>query len=104
MVVDDESDDVKGLGLKEVDEDTVDGDCDRNTLMPAERKASNDNGAPVRCILMNKSVCEDVYVDDEVVVENHFKDAEDGQVEVRGRDVKTQLLDLDVPHTGSVLQ
>ena len=50
MVLDNEFGDVKGLVLKEVDEDTVDGDCDRDTLMPAEWRASNDDGAPVRCI------------------------------------------------------
>ena len=104
VVVDSAVNDVKGLVLKEVDEDSVDVDCDRNTLMPAEWKASNDDGALVRCILTNKSVCEDVYVDDEVVVENHLKDTEDGQVVVRCLDVKTQLLDLDAPHTDDVLQ
>ena len=82
VVVNDEPDDVKGLVLKEVDENIVDGDSDRDTLMPAEWRASNDDGAPVRRILMNKSVCEDVFFDDEVVVENHLEDAENGQVEV----------------------
>ena len=31
----------------------------------------------VRCILMNKNVSEDVYVDDEVVVVYHLEDDED---------------------------
>ena len=52
---------------------------------------------------MNKDVVVNVYVDDEVVVENHL-DAGDGQVDVGCLDVKTQLLDLDVPHTSDVLQ
>ena len=36
VVVNDEPDEIKGLVLKEVDEDIGDGDCDRDTLMPAE--------------------------------------------------------------------
>ena len=71
--------------------------------MPAEWRASNDDAAPVRCMLMNKDVVVDVYVDDEVVVENHL-DTGDGQVDVEGLDVKTQLLDLDVLHTSDVFQ
>ena len=71
--------------------------------MPAEWMASNDDAALVRCMLMTKDVVIDVYVDDEVVVENHL-DPVDGQVDVEGLDIKAQLLDLDVPHTIDVFQ
>ena len=35
---------------------------------------------------------------DEVFARSHFEDAEDGQVDAKGLDVKTHLLDCDVLH------
>ena len=82
--MDDELDDGKGLVLKEIDEDAVDA-------------------TPVRCMLMNKTVVVDVYVDDEVVVKGYL-DTWDGQVDVVRLDVKDQLFDLDVQYTSDALQ
>ena len=101
--MEDEFYDGKSLILNEVDEDVVDDDCNRDASMPVEWMTSNDDAAPVRCMLMNKDVVVDVYVDDEVVVENHL-DTVDGQVDVEDLDIKAQLLDLDVPHTNDVFQ
>ena len=101
--MDGELDDGKSLILNEVDEDAVGDDCNKDASMPAEWMASKDDAARVRCMLMNKNVVVDVYVGDEVVVEKHL-DTVDGQVDVEGLDVKTQLLDLDVPYTSDVFQ
>ena len=60
--------------------------------MSAEWRASNDDAAPIRCILMNDDAVVDVYVVDEALVD------------VEGLDVKLQLHGLDVQHTSDVLQ
>ena len=47
-------------------------------------------------------VDEDV-VDNEILVENHFEDAEDGQVDAKDLDVKTHLFNLDDQYADDLL-
>ena len=48
-------------------------------------------------------VVDENTVDDEILGEICLEDAEYGQVDMNGLDVKTCLLDLDVQHTNDVL-
>ena len=48
-------------------------------------------------------VVDDRLVCDEVFARSHREDAEDGQVDAKGLDVKIHLIDHDVFHIGDVL-
>ena len=48
-------------------------------------------------------VVDDGLVCDEVFARSHFNDAEDGQVDAKGLDVKTHQIDPDVLHIDDVL-